>query len=408
MPRIQSFFILLLLLMSSFTTNSQTLNELRKQKDKTVKDIKYTVKLLDEAGKSEKVTLNKLSLLDNKIKLQTSLICDINWELDILQELINDNTYVEKSLRIDLEQLRSNYADMIKNAWDSRKSQDKLAFLLSSNDFNQAYKRFLYLRQYSEYRRQQADAIIAVKGILDAKVKNLEKKKKEKELLLEGKRRETEQLLKTREKQGKLVKSLRKQQRDLKKKLAEKRKIEERIQKEIERVIKEEARKAAELAKAAGKEKPKSSEYAITPEDKALSGDFASNLGKLPWPVERGVITSRFGEHNHPVLKNIRIKNNGLDINTSKGSNARAVFRGIVSRVVGIPGGNMAVIVRHGEYLSVYSNLKKVFVKAGDILQIKQTIGEIFSDTSEGGKTVLKFQIWKQSTKLNPEFWISK
>ena len=143
----------------------------------------------------------------------------------------------------------------------------------------------------------------------------------------------------------------------------EKRRIEERIQKEIERVIEEEARKAAELAKAAGKAKPGAKEFAITPEDKLLSGDFAKNAGKLPWPVERGVITSRFGEHDHPVLKNIRVKNNGIDITTSKGSIARSIYKGVVSRVVGIPGGNMAVIVRHGEYLSVYSNLKKYLLK---------------------------------------------
>jgi len=146
----------------------------------------------------------------------------------------------------------------------------------------------------------------------------------------------------------------------------------------------------------------------MTPEEILVSANFEQNRRRLPWPVERGVITDHFGVHQHPVLKNIQVKNNGVDISTVQGAKARSVFGGEVSRVFVVSGGNYAVIIRHGKFLTVYSNLVDVLVKSGDKVSIKQTIGTIGTDNEDDNKTVLKFQIWKENVKMNPEEWIAK
>jgi murein DD-endopeptidase MepM/ murein hydrolase activator NlpD len=190
------------------------------------------------------------------------------------------------------------------------------------------------------------------------------------------------------EQQSEYHQRLQKKERELRDLLRQQRQVEERLQKEIERLIAEEAKRAMEK--------------------RQLSDNFERNKGKFPWPVSQGVITDRFGEHPHPVMKNIIIRNNGIDITTSPGEQARSIFNGIVSRVFAVPGGNMAVIIRHGQFITVYSNLKEVLVKQGDQVVTSQNIGIIYSDPNEEDKTVLKFQIWKENVKLNPELWISK
>ena len=195
-------------------------------------------------------------------------------------------------------------------------------------------------------------------------------------------------------KQSSYYQELKKKEKDLKKHLEYQQRIDDKLTKEIERIIEEEARK--------------SKTKAPTPEEKTFSDNFEKNKGNFPWPVATGVITDRFGEHSHAVMKNIIVNNNGIDITTDPGEKARSIFNGTVSRVFAIPGGNMAVIIRHGEYISVYSNLKEVYVKQGDKVETKQNIGLIYSDPSEDNKTILKFQIRKESLKLNPEEWISR
>ncbi|HPR60871.1 MAG TPA: peptidoglycan DD-metalloendopeptidase family protein, partial [Prolixibacteraceae bacterium] len=257
-----------------------------------------------------------------------------------------------------------------------------------------AYKRLLYMRQMAEYRQKQAEQIEAIKQVLELKTIDLKTARQEKQQVLNQQMKEVSVLNNEKQKQSQYVAQLQKRQRELKDHLRYQQRIEDRLQKEIERLIEEEARKAREVAR--------------TPEFKVLSDDFEKNKGRFPWPTQHGVITDKFGEHAHPVMKNIIIKNNGIDITTKPGENARAIFKGTVSRVFAIPGGNMAVIVRHGEYITVYSNLKEVFVKQGDQLETNQNIGLIFSDKDDDNKTVLKFQIWKESLKLNPEQWIAK
>lgn len=386
--------LLFVLLIVSVLLPAQTLKELELKKEKTRKEIEYTNNLLEKTGNNTKATLNKLNLVNQQIQSRTNLIEDYNTELALIQQSIEQNEGVISMLSSDHEKVKTDYVNLIKQAYRKRGDYNKIIFILSSQSFNQAYKRLLYMRQMAEYRQKQAEQIDAIKQVLELKTIDLKTARQEKQQVLNQQMKEVSVLNNEKQKQSQYVAQLQKRQRELNDHLRYQQRIEDRLQKEIERLIEEEARKAREVAR--------------TPEFKVLSDDFEKNKGRFPWPTQHGVITDKFGEHAHPVMKNIIIKNNGIDITTKPGENARAIFKGTVSRVFAIPGGNMAVIVRHGEYITVYSNLKEVFVKQGDQLETNQNIGLIFSDKDDDNKTVLKFQIWKESVKLNPELWIAK
>lgn len=423
----RGFLLLSIFLVLTFLVNGQSLDELRKKKQKTNEQIKYTTKLLEEAKKNETKTLNKFKILNKQIELRTNLITGINSEVGVLADFIDQNAWLVASLNADMEGLKKEYAQMIVFAQRNQTNYNKLLFVLSSNSFNQAYKRIMYLRQYTEYRKRQAELIQWIRDLVQVKVSRLQLQRVEKETLLQSKKQEADQLNKEKKQQGQYLTTLQKKQKEFEKKLREQQQIEAQLSNEIQKIVEEEVRKARERArelarekakeaakqsgKPAGKPTTKSNEptsYEMTPEEKLASGQFEQNKHRLPWPVERGVITDHFGVHEHPVLKNIQVKNNGIDISTVQGVKARAVFAGEVSRVFMVTGGNMAVIIRHGKYLTVYSNLVNIQVKSGDKVSIKQTIGTIGTDNDDESKTVLKFQIWKENEKQNPEDWIAR
>jgi len=398
------FYLLLpVFLFFAVLVNGQSLEELRKKKAKTNEQIKYTTRLLEEAKKNEKQTLNKYKILDKQIELRTSLITGINSEVGVLVEFIDQNAWLVSSLNADLEELKKEYANMIVFAQKNQTNYSKLLFVLSSNSFNQAYNRMIYLKQYTEYRKRQAELIQWIRDLIQVKVGRLQEQRTQKETLLQSKKREADQLNKEKVQQGQNLTTLQQKQKDFEKKLKEQQRIDAQLSREIQKIIEEEIKKAQKKAKESGKTVTE-----MTPEEKLISANFEQNKRRLPWPVERGVITDHFGVHQHPVLKNIQVKNNGVDISTVQGAKARAVFGGEVSRVFVVTGGNYAVIIRHGKFLTVYSNLVDVLVNSGDKVSIKQTIGTIGTDSEDGDKTVLKFQIWKENVKMNPEDWIAR
>jgi septal ring factor EnvC (AmiA/AmiB activator) len=406
----KSFLLLSVFLLFAVLTNGQSLDELRKKKEKTNEQIKYTTRLLEEAKKSEKQTLNKYKILNKQIELRTNLITGINSEVNVLGEFIDQNAWLVNSMNSDLEELKKEYASMIVFAQKNQSNYSKVLFVLSSNSFNQAYKRIMYLKQYTEYRKKQAELILWIRDLIQIKVGRLQQQRTEKETLLEAKKREADQLNKEKKQQGKSLANLQQKQKEFEKKLREQQKIDAQLSREIQKIIDEEVAKARERAREKDKQTGKASgttTYEMTPEEKLASANFEQNKRRLPWPVERGVITDHFGVHEHPVLKNIQVKNNGVDISTAGGARARSVFAGEVSRVFVVSGGNYAVIIRHGKFLTVYSNLVNVQVKSGEKVSIKQTIGTIGTD-GDDEKTVLKFQIWKENIKLDPEDWISR
>jgi len=391
-----SFTLLVCLVSNVF---GQSLEELRKRKEKTASEIEYINSLLKETNNNAKASLNRLSVLERQIKLQDILINNITGEIGYLDASINQNIKRIDSLNIALQIVKNKYAAMIQYANRNQNNNNQLLFILSASDFNQAYKRFIYLRQYADYRRKQAEEISAFKNSISEQLSEFNKRKDEKQRLLTSKVNQTV-IIEQRKKQQKDVYSeLKQKEKDLNRKLESQRKTELRLQQEIERVIADEAKK---VNRKSSREKG----FVLTTEEKVLSGDFSNNRGKFPWPVLRGLITDHFGEHPHPVLKYVVVRNAGVDITTQANAKARAIFKGEVTKVVAIPGGNIAVIIRHGNYLTVYSNLSEVFVKAGQQVEGKEEIGNIFTDKNDDNKTVLKFQLWRENTKLDPEEWL--
>ena len=386
-------FLFILLLMTSFASG-QTIEQLKAQKLKTAKEINYINNLLQQTGDDSKTSINRLAIINHQIELREELLNTFEAELTVLQQSINDNTFVVESLTDDLNQIKENYAKLVRQAYKSRDNYNELVFIFSSSSFNQAYKRLLYLRQITQYRKKQIEQIAAIKQILEVKVEELNQQQIEKAQLLTEQKEAYSLLNAEKEKQLTYLLELQKKEKDLKQKLRKQQRLQARIDNEIERLIEEEA-----LINA-GKR--------LTPEMQLISDNFEKNKGRFPWPTIHGIITDKFGEHPHPALKTIMIRNNGIDITTTEGEKARAIFKGTVSRVFAIPGGNKAVIIRHGEYISVYSNLSEVLVNQGDAVETKQAIGTIFTDKASGNKTVLKFQVWKENQKLNPELWIAK
>ena len=377
---------------------SQSVEELKKKKQDAENQIKYTSKLLNEVQKNQKSSLNRVQLLNRQIEQRNAVINTINGEVDLYQQMIDNNTLAISLMENDIQALKKEYAELIKLAYRNRNAYDQVLFLLSADNVNQAYRRHLYMKQYTNYRENQADVILSIESVLNEKTRKQEEQKLIKLQLMTDTKKEASQLSQEKLEKNAELQKLQKEQKELKKKLDEQRRIEQQLENEIERIIAEEARKSAKAG---------TKEMQLTPEQRLLGDNFAQNKGRLPWPVERGVITEHFGINQHPVLANVQVKNNGVSITTEKGSKVRAVFNGEVTRVFGITGGNTAVIIRHGKYLTVYSNLRETTVKKGDKVTTKQNIGTVFTDP-EDNKSILKFQIWLENQKLNPEQWIGR
>ncbi len=381
---------------------AQTKADLEKKKKKTINEINYTNKLLEETRKNQKESENNLALLGNQISSRKELISDINLEIKLVSEKIKETESIIAMMTEDLENLKSSYGRMLQVAWKNQNKNNEIMFLLSSKDFNQSYMRLKYMQQMADYRKRQLIAINAIKAFLERQKEKLLAQKAEHQKLLDEEKVEARNLETAKKQQESTLAKLKGKEADLKKQLAEKNKQKQQLQAAIEKLIAEEVKKSA-----ASKGKANSGKYELTPEEKIVSDNFGSNVGKLPWPVQRGVIVSRFGKQPHPVIANVEIDNKGIDISTTTGSDARAVFDGEVRKVFSIPGAQTAVIIRHGEYLSVYTHLNNVYVSTGDKVKAKQAIGKIYTDDSEN-KTVLHFEIWKGSATLNPASWLAK
>ncbi len=377
---------------------SQSVTDLKLKKENALKEIEYTTRLLDEVEKTRKTSLNHLQLLNSKIDQRNELISTISNEIQIYDEFISDNEKVIGMLGSDLDKIKKEYAEMIRSAYRNKDAADQLLFLLSAKDFNQAYRRYLYLKKYTAYRQNQAQVIKSLQKVLDQKAVDLKQQKQIKQELVAQTIEEKKELLSEQKQQNTEYQQLQNERKKLQLKLAQQRKEEQQLENEIQQIIDEETRK---------NKGESGSGFALTPEQKLIGDNFEQNKKRLPWPVERGVITDHFGIHQHPVLNNVQIRNNGINIATEAGAKVRAVFNGEVSRVFGITGGNTAVIIRHGKYLTVYSNLQEAVVKKGDKVTTKQEIGTVFTDT-EDHKSILKFQIWLENQKLDPEEWIGR
>lgn len=427
MSFIQSRFLksLIILLLISFSGLAQTSkSDLEKKKQKLQREINQTNKLIDETRKNKNVSLGQLKMLNKKLSQRKKLIKTIQQEVNLINGNISSTSSKIKTLQKNVETLKLAYGRLIKQAYLNRNRESVLMLLYSSEDITQAYKRLYYLRKYNAYRREQADMLISAQVELDEKQKIMEVSLNSKKELLGTEEKQEKELASEKVEQQKALNSLSKKEKELKKDLKKKQAATAKLSKEIQKIIEREIAKERERAlakanaereaarkKALAEGKPVPNEGALelslTPETRALSGKFEANKGKLPWPVTQGVITESFGTHAHPVLKGITTNNNGVDITTTNGAPVRAIYDGIVTGVISIPGSNRAIILKHGEYLSVYSNLAIVHVNKGDKVGTGDNIGVVDTD-AETGKALAHLEIWKGKEKLNPASWIAK
>jgi murein hydrolase activator len=380
--------------------------DLQKKKEQLRKDIEFTNRLLNDTKEKKSISIGQLVTLNKKITIREELINTINDEIvDLNHQIAQINIQIE-GLSRELTQLKEEYSRMIVYAYKNQGAYKRLVFLFASSDFNQAYKRMKYLQQYGNYRKKQAQLIQSKQGELSVKIEELVSKKSSKKDLLSREQLEKRELDSEKTQQWTLLQSLQEKEKVLRQELKKKQKAEEAMNRAIEDLVKKEIEEARKKAEAAGKKNVTKGNVFMDPGNQKLSSNFESNRGKLPWPVEQGVITSTFGVHPHPALKGILLNNNGIDINSSRGATARAIFEGQVTGVVSIPGAYKSIIVRHGDYRSVYSNLEEVFVKMGDKVTTRQDIGRIHTDESDN-RTEINLQIWKGETRLDPAGWIS-
>ena len=384
---------------------AQTRADLERNKLVIEEDIRLISQMLQETKRTAELGMNHLVMLTSQINNRERLIRTVNNEISLINVRVEALTEQIETLDRDLEQLREAYAKMIRHAYRQRDATRSIMFVLSSSTFNQAFLRMRYLQQYARHRQLQAEKIQETTQELVERRSELQQERRRQQALLVQQRRELQEVTREKAEQDRAVAQLRQREQELMQRLRRQEQAARELERSIERVIAEERRRAQELARAEGRST--ADMFALTPEERLLSDNFAENRGSLLWPVERGIITSSFGEQPHPVLRGIKINNNGVDITTMEGARARAIFEGVVSRIISVPGGNYAVIIRHGEYLTVYSNLSEVFVRNGDRVGIRQEIGLVGTEPREM-KTHLNLQVWKGNDKLNPEHWLAR
>jgi murein hydrolase activator len=384
--------IFLLLPLAVVIAQKKTKAQLQREKQQNLEKIKEVEKILTETAAKKSNSLGELSALGQRIIEQEKLITSIKSEISYLNAEISENNDIIEALREDLSKLKKEYASMVFAAQKANNSTTRLTFLFSSKSFDQLVMRLRYMEQYGETRKLQVDQIVKVQDELSGQVRQIESQREEKNKLLKDQLDENTNLAQLKKKQNALVKNLEKEEKKLKRDLEETKKSLAVLDKKINEIIREEMEREAALAAAAGSRNVE------------LSTSFEENKNKLPWPVASGFISQKFGRQNHPVLKGIVLQNDGVNIQTRENEKVKCVFEGEVRKVAFIPSFGSTVIIKHGEYFSVYTGLKDVFVKTGQKVTTNQEIGTVISNND--GISELRFRIHKNTTALDPQAWL--
>ena len=392
------------LIISVATSQSTSARQkaLEEQKKRLQQEIKQINTILFSNIRKEKSVISKVEDLDLKISVRSQIVKVNNQQANLLTRQINVNQRDITNLRSELKNLKKDYANMIVKSYKSKSSQNRLMFLFSSADFLQAYKRIQYMKQYANFRKKQGEEISEKTQTIQNLNKTLLDQKSIKEALVAENKIVQTTLMKERKFQQNLIRSIKSKSRSLTSEIKLKQRQSASIDKEIERLIREAIAASNKLAGKASK-----NVFALTPEAKLLAKNFVANKGKLPWPVEKGVVTQRFGTQPHPLVKTTMIKSNGVTIATNPKSKARAVFDGEVMAILSFKGSNPAVLIKHGNFITTYKNIAKVYVRKGQKVKSKQPIGEIFTHP-QSGKTTLQFSVFNELKPQNPKNWIYK
>ena len=386
---------IILLLCCVSVARAQSINEVKEKQAKTEKEIAYLNKLLADARKDKSATVQKLNIINRKITKGKEMLRSLESEMQYFDDLITGNEAIRRRLEADKQRMLDFYAKMVYETWKKRGSDNKLMYIFSASTFSQAYARYKYFEQIQDYSKKQLRRIQATNDSLRLINKQLkgfiaQRQQVQNEIVAQN-----GDLIREQNEANVYISDLKKREKELNRKLKAEIKNRENLAAQLKKLI------AAQTKKSGSK----TSTYKMTPQEQIVSTDFAKNKGKLPWPVAEGFISEHFGVNVHPVFKQVKLTNDGITITTAKNAAVRAVFGGVVTEIMFIPGYNNVVIIRHGSYLTVYSNLVEVFIKKGDSVRLKQSIGKLAE--SEKNSSVLNFQVWKDKDKLDPEQWIA-
>ena len=401
--RLLNKIYLLLFISLSLGLKAQNYQERQKQleaqKISIKKEIQQINNLINDSRKKSRGLADELEDIQLKISVRDRLIRINNSQVNNLNNIISNQNERIADLEVDLKKLKDEYSKIVFSSYKKRSSEMKLMFLFASDNINQAFRRFQYFKQYSKYRKEQANKIVSLQEEISNNIDSLDKRKIEKQNVVKENQSVRQTLNQDRIQQNNLYNNLLKDQKNYAVEIQEKEKQARLIDNEIQKLIR--------LAIAESNNNNNSSNFALTPEGRLISSNFQSNKGRLPWPVREGVITRRFGTQPHPVVRTTTINSNGISIATSTNSIAYSVFEGEVLSVYGFSGGNPGVLIRHGKYISNYQNLSSIFVKKGDKVMANDEIGIVFTNESTG-KTVLKFNIFNELKPENPTIWLAR
>lgn len=383
--------VLYILCLLSLPMAAQSVKELQQQQQALQQQLEETSKMLKQTKKNETATENKLNLLNNDIKTRKKLINNIQGEINAINGEMSTLRNKRFVLQKELEAAKADYAKLVRETHYADMQQSPLLFLLSADNFQQLIRRMQYMQQFASYRKEQVKRIESIQADIDIQNNLLSEKKHSRSTALQSQKREQEKLTADQRKQKNMLTSLKQQEKELIAKQKQQQKKVDELNKKIEELIAKQVRTTTTLTK----------------EQQLIAGGFEANQGRLPWPVEKGFVSGHFGKHQHPIHEHVTINNKGIYLQTVSGAQARAIYEGEVTWCAQM-NGSFAVIIQHGNYRSVYSQLKSIKVKQGDKVQAKQTIGEIMTDTSEDNKTELYFQIYKDKSILNPSLWLAQ
>jgi len=370
---------------------------IRKQKEKTLKEIEYANKLLEETRGKTKQSLQEVNLINQKLKKRKEYIVALEAEGSLLELRIGECEKNMSGVEKDIGNLKEAYAKMVREFYREKGSSYYIVYLLASENLNQLFRRFRFMKIYMGYIQTLKGRLENTRRDLEGQRKELVDLRNEKEQLAEATRQEYAKMKAEGGRKTEILNGLKRKQNEIEKEIREKERIARKLDMEITNLVEVERKKS-------GKSSIKSS---LTPADQVISNDFGRNQGKLPWPTQHGIISGRYGEQVHPDFKYVKIRNDGIYISTEKGEDVRAVFKGVVSKVFSIPGENYTVIIRHGDYFTLYHNLIEVKVKAGQKVETREVIGKVFTD-SDTRETTLYFQVWKEMEKNDPELWLAR
>ena len=393
-------FLWIVLLCSNSIFSQNNRKQLEKQKESIQKELKEINALLFKNKKQKASTFTDIENINYKIQRKQEVIKLTNRQINLLNTELEKNKNQQVDLSKRLKEVKAAYKEMILRSYKSKSGKNKLMFVLSSESFFQAFKRTQYIKQYAAFRRNQANKIVTISDELKLINDELIERKKLKETLLTNNRLIQKSLEQEKNQANEIAFKLKSQEKKYKKNILAKQKESLKIDKQIDKLIRE-------AIAASNKTKTKSNSFNLTPEAVALAKNFELSKGKLPWPVSRGVVIQRFGTQPHPVVKTAKIKSNGIVIATEKSAKVKTVFKGRVLSVLKFRGSNPTILIQHGNYITAYKNLSKVFVSKGDMLESGQVVGEVFTNKTNSQSTI-QFSIFKKTTPLNPLFWILK